>query len=98
MNPLDLRESGGLLLLGVRVKPGSRPALSLTDAGLVVAVAAPRVEGRATEEARRALARALGVPASSVALKAGARSPRKVFALSGLDVDAARSRLRAAVR
>jgi uncharacterized protein YggU (UPF0235/DUF167 family) len=40
--------------------------------------AAPEA-GRATEEARRALARALCVPASTVRLRTGARSRTKVF-------------------
>lgn len=95
---LDLREVGGILLVGVRVKPRSRTGVSLTEQGLVVGVAAAPVQGRATEEACRALAAALGVPPSAVKLRAGPRSRSKVFAVAGLDLETARARLRAAAR
>ena len=53
-------------------------------AGVVVRVRAAPEGGRATAEARRALAAALGVPASAVRLRSGARSRVKVFAVAGL--------------
>lgn len=95
---LDLRERGGVLLVGVLVKPRSRSlsGVSLTEQGLTVAVSAAPVEGRATDEARKALAAALRVPPSAVELHGGARSRSKVFAVSGLDVETARARLQAA--
>jgi hypothetical protein len=49
---------------------------------LVVAVAAPAVDGRATEAARRALARALGVRVADVALRAGRASRDKLFTVA----------------
>lgn len=51
--------------------------------------------GRATEQARRALAEALGVPASAVALHRGTRSRAKVFEVAGLGQPEAEMRLRA---
>ena len=49
------------------------------EGGFVIRVRAAPESGRATEEARRALARHLGVPASTVELRTGPRSRRKVF-------------------
>jgi len=67
--------------IAVRVKPGaSRTAVGgVHGEALVVAVNAPPVDGRATEAARRALADALGVAASTVSLRSGATSRDKVF-------------------
>jgi hypothetical protein len=93
---LDLREVGGVLLVGTRVKPRSRASVSLTEEGLVVGVAAAPVQGRANEEARRMLPSVLRVPPSAVELHAGARSRSKVFAVTGLDLETARARLRSA--
>jgi uncharacterized protein YggU (UPF0235/DUF167 family) len=93
---LDVREKDRVVLVSVRVRPRSRPGLSLTDGGLVVSVGAPPDKGRATEEARRALAAALAVPASTVELRSGRTSRRKTFAVSGLTPVAARERLLAA--
>jgi len=68
--------------------------MSLSEDELVISVAAPPAGGRATEEARRSLAGALGVPPSTVALRAGARSRVKLFVVSGLDAEQVRDRLR----
>jgi uncharacterized protein YggU (UPF0235/DUF167 family) len=46
---------------------------------LVVAVTAPAVDGRATDAARRSLAKALGVRLSDVTLRSGAASRDKLF-------------------
>jgi hypothetical protein len=70
------------------VKPGSsRPAVGGRYDGalgpaLVIAVAAPAVDGRATEAARRALAAALGVRPAAVSLRSGAASRDKLFAVA----------------
>jgi uncharacterized protein YggU (UPF0235/DUF167 family) len=71
----------------------------LVEAGgsIVVAVAASPVEGRANEEVRRALARALRVPSSSVRLVTGQRSRSKVFEATGVGAVEADRRLRAAL-
>ena len=84
--------------IAVRVRPRSRAALAVRDGVLVVSVAAPAVDGRATEEARRAVADALGLPASAVVLRSGARARDKVFAAAGISVEGARLRLAAATR
>lgn len=74
--------------MAVRVKPGAgRTQVGGTYPGplgkaLVIEVKAPAVDGAATEAARRALAKALGVPISCVSLRSGQRSRDKLFRLS----------------
>ncbi len=71
----------------VRVIPRSRrSAVEAGPDGLVVRVRAPAEAGRATEEARRTLAEALGVPASAVRLRTGGRTRTKVFEVEGVAV------------
>jgi hypothetical protein len=69
----------------VRVKPGARKeAVGGTHGGaLVVAVAAPAVEGKANEAVRRALATAFGVRRQEVTLVTGERGRDKVVELPG---------------
>jgi len=67
----------------------------LTTGGVVVRVRAAPEGGRATEEARRALAESLGVPGSGVQLHRGACSRTKVFEVAGLGQERAEIRLRA---
>lgn len=65
---------------GVRVKPGARKTKvggRWTDA-LVVAVAAPAVEGKANEAVRRAVAAAFGVRRQDVHIVTGERGRDKV--------------------
>ncbi|MGO8874417.1 MAG: DUF167 domain-containing protein [Acidimicrobiales bacterium] len=73
--------------LTVRVRPGaSATAVGGSYGGgavLVVRVAAPAVDGRATEAALVAIADAFGVPRRSVSLVHGATSHSKVVELSG---------------
>ena len=88
-----MREHGDGVLVAVQVRPRSQPGLAVTDAGLVVRVAAPPDKGRATEEARRALASALEVPPAAVRLRTGATARRKTFTVAGIDVAFARRRL-----
>lgn len=82
-----MRSSGERMTVPVRVKPGaSRPSVGGRYDGplgpaLIVAVAAPAVDGRATEAARRALAEALSVRPASVTLRTGAASRDKLFAV-----------------
>jgi uncharacterized protein YggU (UPF0235/DUF167 family) len=94
---IDVREHGNDVLVAVQVRPRSRPGIELTDAGLVIRVTAPPEKGRATEHARRALAEALDVPPSSVALRSGPTSRRKSFTVEGLTPLEARTRLLRAV-
>jgi uncharacterized protein YggU (UPF0235/DUF167 family) len=75
--------------VAVRVKPGaSRTRVGGSRPGpygpaVLVEVTAPAVDGRATEAARRALARALGVRPAAVSLRAGAANRDKLFSVSG---------------
>jgi uncharacterized protein YggU (UPF0235/DUF167 family) len=83
-------------LVTVRVIPRSaRTSVELDERGIVVRVTAVPEDGRATEAARRALAEALGVPASATLLTRGARSRTKVFEVRGVEQSAAEVRLRA---
>ena len=85
--------------MSVHVQPraGTTAITGTHGDALKMRVAAPPVEGRATEAARRALADALGVPASAVALASGERSRVKRFRVSGMTADAAIARLAAVV-
>ncbi|WP_326556777.1 DUF167 domain-containing protein [Micromonospora sp. NBC_01796] len=75
--------------VAVRVKPGSsRIRVGGAFAGpygsaLVIAVNPPAVDGRATEAARLALARALQVRPAAVLLRSGAASRDKLFLVEG---------------
>lgn len=88
--------SGEVLMVAVRVKPGSRSPRVGGSWGdppeLVVAVAQQAVDGAATNAAIAALATAFGVSKSSVTLHRGARSRSKLVAVSG-DAAALRERL-----
>ena len=87
---------GGMGLVTVRVVPkAGRTSVGLDERGIVVHVRAAPEGGRATEEARRALAEVLGVPGSAVELHRGARSRTKVFEVAGLGQQQAEMRLRA---
>lgn len=78
----------------VRVTPrSSRPGVEVRDGRVLVRVQAPPVDGRATGEARRRLAGALGVPVSAVMLRSGAASRDKVFSVEGMDAEEALARL-----
>jgi len=79
----------------VRVVPkAGGTSVALDDRGSWSACGPPE-GGRATDEARRALAEALGVPGSRVTLRRGTRSRTKVFEVAGLDQQQAAMRLRA---
>jgi len=70
----------------VRVVPRSgKTAVEAAGDRILVRVRAAPEGGRATEEARRALAGAVGVPPSAVCLRSGARSRTKVFEVAGLE-------------
>ncbi len=86
-------------LVTVRVRPrSSRTLVELDERGILVRVRPAPEGGRATDEARLALAAALGVPGSGVRLRHGARSRVKVFEVAGLDQREAEMRLRATRR
>jgi uncharacterized protein (TIGR00251 family) len=76
------------LRFAVRAKPGAhRVAVGGRWAGdaLIVAVAAPAVEGKANEAVRRALATAFGVRRQDVTIVTGERGRDKVVEVTGAD-------------
>ena len=83
------------MLIAVRVKPGaSRPAVGGVHPGrygpaLVVRVAAPAVDGRATAAVLRAVADALGVRPAAVTLHQGVTSRDKVLAVDAAPAELA---------
>ncbi len=78
-----IRASAGRLLVEVKVLPGASrsEAAGLRDGALLVRVAAPPEKGKANEELRACLAKALGLPKSAVELVSGAGSRRKRLSL-----------------
>jgi uncharacterized protein len=79
----------------VHVVPRSnRTVLEASSSRIVIRVRAIPDAGRATEEARRALADALGVAPSRVTLLRGQRSRDKVFEVADLTEREALQRLR----
>ena len=92
---LDLRTSGALLTLRVRVQPrASKDALGGEREGaLVVRLTAPPVEGAANEALARFLGKTLGVAPSAVRVVSGASGRNKVVSVAGLDAATARERL-----
>ena len=88
------RADGDGCTISVRVVPrAARPGVSPGPEGLQVRVSAPPVGGRATEEAARRLAEALGVRPSAVTLRSGRRSRAKSFHVAGLAATEAVRRL-----
>jgi len=80
----------------VRVTPRSgRTEVEAGADGVVIRVRAAPEAGKATEEAARALADALGVPPTRVRLRTGARSRTKTYDVGGLSSDDLQRRLRA---
>ncbi len=90
---MDVRATPDGVTVSMRVRPRSRPGFAERDGVLLVSVEAPSVEGRATEQARRALASALQVAPSAVRLRSGERSRSKVFHVTGVDIATAVRRL-----
>ncbi|HVK22674.1 MAG TPA: DUF167 domain-containing protein [Actinokineospora sp.] len=83
---------------GVRVKPGARKARvggRWADGDtLIVAVAAPAVEGKANEAVRKAVAEAFGVRRQDVEIVSGDRGRDKVIDVDPAPPDAAATLLR----
>jgi len=81
----------------VRVVPRSgRSGVEVRPEGVLVRGRAAPEGGRATEEARRALAAALGVAPSRVVLRTGTRSRTKVFEVADVTAEEVAARLRPA--
>ena len=90
---IDVRSDGEGVVVAVQVRPRSQPGIEVTDAALVIRVRSAPEKGRATDEARRALAAALDVPPTSVSLRSGPTSRRKSFTVEGVSALEARTRL-----
>jgi uncharacterized protein (TIGR00251 family) len=89
----DVAKEG--LVLRVRVQPGAGTSAVVGVHGdaLKVRVAAPPVSGRANDALLALLARALGVPASSVTISAGLTGRDKRVLVTGLDEPGLAARL-----
>jgi hypothetical protein len=75
----------GMGSVAVRVVPRSdRTAVDVSAGRIVIRVRAAPAGGRATEEARKALAGAIRVPPSHVTLRRGRRSRDKTFEVAGM--------------
>jgi uncharacterized protein YggU (UPF0235/DUF167 family) len=85
----------GMAYLQVRVTPGARETAigEWREGVLLVKVWEPADKGRANQAVIRLLAKALGVPASSMTLKRGATSRDKLLAVDGLTDAELRARL-----
>lgn len=80
----EFEDNANSVTFWLRVKPGSsRERLRFTSAGeLSLEVSAPPAEGRANEACVRFLASALRMPLSSVVIKAGQKSRRKLIRIT----------------
>ena len=80
-----MKSSSDGVTLRLKVSPGaSREGISrAADGALKIAVTAAPERGRANEAAVALLAKALGVPKSSVAVVAGAASRNKTLRIAG---------------
>jgi uncharacterized protein len=92
---IDIQASGDGVVIPVHVQPraGRTHVAGRHADALRIRVAAPPVDGKATEAARVTLAAALGVAAAQVALVTGERSRLKRFRVAGLAPDEARIRI-----
>jgi hypothetical protein len=90
-----VREVDGGVVVTVHVQPraGRTGITGRHGDALKVRVAAPPVEGRATEAARLALAEALGVTPATVTLVTGESSRLKRFRIEGLILADAHARI-----
>jgi uncharacterized protein (TIGR00251 family) len=97
VNDEFLQAADGGVFVAVHVQPraGTTSVRGQHGGALKIRVAAPPVDGRATEAARRALADALAVSPAAVTLVSGEHSRLKRFRVDGLGVAAASQRLAA---
>ncbi len=94
-----VREVPGGVILAVRAQPGAKKTAIVgvygegDTAQLKIAVQAPPVEGRANDAMIAFLAETFGIPKRSVELVSGELSRTKVFLLTGVTMQQARSKL-----
>ena len=92
---LDIRDVAGGAVIAVKAVAGAsrdRIVGVLGDALKITTAAAPE-KGKANKAIAATLAKALGVDRRSVALVAGAASPRKEFRIAGLSTSQLRKRI-----
>lgn len=78
----DLAQAG--TTIAVRVTPNARqPEIERKDGQIMIRVSEPPEAGRATEAARAALAKAMGVAKTRLTLVRGATSREKLFRMEG---------------
>jgi uncharacterized protein (TIGR00251 family) len=94
---LVISERTSAIRFDVRARPRSKRSeiLGAREGALLVAVAAPPVDGEANTELTRVLARALGVALREVTITAGEGGRRKVVEVRGIDRATALARLTA---
>jgi uncharacterized protein (TIGR00251 family) len=94
-----LREVAGGVTLAVRAQPGAKKTAIVGVYGegdaaqLKIAVQAPPIEGRANDALVAFLAETFGISKRSVELVSGELSRSKVFMLTGVTIQQARSEL-----
>jgi uncharacterized protein (TIGR00251 family) len=92
---MKLVETGGGVRFEVWAKPRAKRSRIVGARGdaVEVSLAAPPVDGAANEELVRLLADVFGVPKRSVVIVRGDTAQRKVFEVSGIGAEEARTRL-----
>jgi uncharacterized protein (TIGR00251 family) len=90
---VEAAEGGVVVNVHVLPRAGATKVAGRHGNALKVRVAAPPVDGRATDTARRAIAAALDVPPSAVSLVSGERSRAKRFLVEGMSADVAIARI-----
>ncbi len=83
---LELREDAGGVSFSVRVSPSASRSAVLGEHGgaLKVSLAAPAVEGKASDELIKLLAKLLGVPKRAVSILHGEQSKQKTLRVLGV--------------
>jgi uncharacterized protein (TIGR00251 family) len=96
VDELNLREFPDGVSIGIRVHPraGRNKVQGIHDGNLKVSIAAPPVEGEATLQCMKFLAKLFAVSNSSVNLISGAQSRNKVFKINGIGAEECRRMLR----
>lgn len=92
---IKITESADGVVISVRAQPGAKRTAIVGAHGeaLKVAVQAPPVDGMANAALEEALAEWLGIRKSQVAIRSGASSRDKTFAVSGIGAPTVRERL-----
>ena len=99
LNEIDLQPDGDGVRLSVKVVPGASRSRVMGGFGraLRIAVAAPPEDGRANAEVIGLLAEVLGVKRASIRIIQGRTNRQKRVMISALSMEAAASRIAAAL-